>query len=162
MEKIMIIGCPGAGKSCFARKLHKKTGIPLYHLDMLWHLPDKTHISREEFDEKLKEIFKKDAWIMDGDYARTVEMRMKACDTVIFFDIPYEICIQGITEREGKKRSDMPWEAAKTDETFLREVQEYIPKQRPVVYSLLEKYKNKKEIIIFKTRKDAEKWLDQI
>ena len=49
MRKIIIIGCPGSGKSYFAKKLHDKTGIPLYYLDMLWHNLDKTHISREKF-----------------------------------------------------------------------------------------------------------------
>ena len=96
MKKVIIIGCPGAGKSYFAKKLHSITGIPLYHLDMIWHKPDKTHIGRVEFDETLKRIFPNDAWIMDGNYSRTMEMRMHACDTIILFDIPYEICMQEI------------------------------------------------------------------
>lgn len=56
MRKIIIIGCPGAGKSYFAKKLHSISGIPLYHLDMIWHRKDKTHLSRTEFDEQLKKI----------------------------------------------------------------------------------------------------------
>ena len=58
MLKIIIIGSPGAGKSTFARKLRDTTGIPLYYLDMLWHKPDQTTISREEFDAKLNKILK--------------------------------------------------------------------------------------------------------
>lgn len=57
MKKAIVIGCPGSGKSYFAKKLHDATGFPLYHLDMIWHKPDKTHISREEFDETLKKNF---------------------------------------------------------------------------------------------------------
>ena len=161
MEKIIIIGCPGAGKSYFAKKLHSVTGIPLYHLDMIWHKPDKTHISRTEFDETLKRIFREDAWIMDGDFSRTMEMRMEACDTIILFDVPYEVCMQGIREREGTKRDDMPWETAETDDMFLNEVKNYIPEQCPRVYQLLDKYKHGKEVIIFKTREEAEKWLEK-
>lgn len=52
MEKVIIIGCPGAGKSTFARKLKEKTGLPLFYLDMIWHKPDGTNISRDEFDGK--------------------------------------------------------------------------------------------------------------
>ena len=54
--KIMIIGSPGSGKSTFARKLRDKTGLPLFYLDMIKHKPDRTTISSEEFDKKLKEI----------------------------------------------------------------------------------------------------------
>lgn len=159
MKKIIIIGCPGAGKSYFAKRLHSVTGIPLYHLDMIWHKPDKTHISREEFDETLQRIFREEAWILDGNYSRTMEMRMQACDTIILFDMPYEVCMRGIQEREGKKRDDMPWEAVETDASFLKEVEKYIPEELPKVYQYLNKYEGHKEIIIFKTREEAEKWL---
>ena len=136
MKKIIIIGCPGAGKSYFAKKLHKITKIPLYHLDMIWHKPDKTHISREEFDKILENIFLKEFWIMDGDFSRTMERRIQACDTVILFDLPYEICMQGIKEREGTKRDDMPWEIATADDMLLNEVNNYIPNKIPKVYEL--------------------------
>lgn len=55
MPRIIVIGCPGAGKSTFARKLQNKSRLPLYYLDMLWHKPDRTTISTEEFDAKLEE-----------------------------------------------------------------------------------------------------------
>ena len=76
MRKVIVIGCPGAGKSTFARKLRDATNLPLYYLDMLWHKEDKTNISREEFDIKLNDILKKDKWIIDGNYLRTLEMRL--------------------------------------------------------------------------------------
>ena len=49
-QKIIVIGCSGAGKSTFARALAEKTGLPLCHLDLIWHRADKTHITREEFE----------------------------------------------------------------------------------------------------------------
>lgn len=84
MKKIIVIGCPGAGKSTFARKLRDATGIPLYYLDMLYHKPDKTIVKREEFDIGLNDIIKKDNWIIDGNYQRTLELRLRECDTVFF------------------------------------------------------------------------------
>lgn len=53
MKKILVIGCPGSGKSTFARRLRDRTGLPLYHLDLLWHRPDKTTVSEAEFDAAL-------------------------------------------------------------------------------------------------------------
>ena len=85
-QKAIIIGCPGAGKSTFARKLNKKTQLPLYYLDMLWHKPDRTTVDRDLFDKKLKEIILQDKWIIDGNYGRTLEMRIQSCDTIFLLD----------------------------------------------------------------------------
>ncbi len=65
MLKAIVIGSPGAGKSTFARKLRDITKLPLYYLDLMWHKPDRTHISREEFDAQVRELVKKDRWIID-------------------------------------------------------------------------------------------------
>ena len=67
MRRVNIIGCPGAGKSTFARKLSEKTGLELFYLDMIWHKPDKTTVARDEFDLRLNEIFERDflRWILD-------------------------------------------------------------------------------------------------
>ena len=77
MKKVIVIGCPGSGKTTFAEKLQKKINLPLYYLDAVWHKPDKTHISREEFDKRIAEIFETKEWIIDGNYNRTFEMRLK-------------------------------------------------------------------------------------
>ena len=65
LRKVIIIGCPGAGKSTFARILSDKTHLPLYYLDMLWHKPDRTTVERNIFDKRLKEIISGDKWIID-------------------------------------------------------------------------------------------------
>ena len=77
MNKVIVIGCPGAGKSTFARALAAATGLELHYLDMLWHKPDKTNITREEFDSALARIMSDDGWIIDGNYIRTLEMRLR-------------------------------------------------------------------------------------
>ena len=78
-NKIIILGCCGSGKSTLSRKLSDRTGLPLYHLDMIWWRPDETHIPREEFDRKLGEILAGERWIVEGDYRRTYEPRIRAC-----------------------------------------------------------------------------------
>ncbi len=112
MQKVIVIGCPGAGKSTFARRLREKTGLPLYYLDMLWHKPDRTNMSQEEFDTRLQEILKQERWIVDGNYLRTLEMRLQACDTVFFLDYPLELCLEGARARIGTVREDLPWQEA--------------------------------------------------
>ena len=68
-KKIIVLGCPGSGKSTFSKRLHALTQMPLYHLDQIWWKPDRTNISRDEFDERLKEILDQDEWIIDGSYS---------------------------------------------------------------------------------------------
>jgi hypothetical protein len=68
-NRIVIVGSPGAGKSCFARKLRDRTGLPLYYLDRIFHRADHTTVGREEFDARLGEILVQPAWIIDGNNA---------------------------------------------------------------------------------------------
>ncbi len=159
MEKIIVIGCPGSGKTVFSEKLHKCTGLPLYHLDAIWHKPDKTHISREDFDVRIQEIFRTPRWIIDGNYGRTIEMRLKECDTVFLFDLPTEVCLQGATERIGKGRYDLPWLETELTPEFEAAIREFSEKKLPGIYTLLENYKSEKNIVVFKSRDEADKYL---
>ena len=109
MNRVIVIGCPGSGKSTFSRTLHDVKGIPLYHLDMMYWNEDRTNVPRELFLKKLKQIINSAQWILDGNYGATMEQRMQACDTIFFLDYPVDVCINGIMQRRGKKRTDMPW-----------------------------------------------------
>ncbi|MGN1165149.1 MAG: adenylate kinase [Lachnospiraceae bacterium] len=162
MLKVIVIGCPGAGKSTFARKLRDVTGLPLYYLDMLWHKPDQTNISREEFDIRLNEIVKSDRWIIDGNYLRTLEMRLNECDTVFFMDYPLKICLEGAASRIGKKREDLPWIETEFDEEFRQWITDFSKDQLPQIYELLEKYQDGRNIIIFKSREEADDYIEKV
>lgn len=160
MLKVIVIGCPGAGKSTFARKLSDKTGLPLHYLDMLWHKPDRTNISREAFDTQLSKIIQTDTWIIDGNYQRTLEARLKECDTVFLLDLPLEACLLGAESRIGKKREDLPWIETEFDEEFRQWIIDFPKTQLPEIYELLTKYKNNKNMIIFRSRKEADDYLN--
>ena len=160
MFKVIVIGSPGAGKSTFARKLRDLTGLPLYYLDMLWHRPDQTNISREAFDKRLGEMLKADKWIIDGNYLRTLEMRLRECDTVFLMDYPLEVCILGAQSRIGKKREDLPWVESEFDEEFKQWIIDFPKSQLPRIYELLSQYRESSNIIIFRSRKEAEEYLE--
>lgn len=162
MKRVIVIGCPGSGKTTFAEKLNKRTGLPLYYLDAIWHKPDKTHIQREEFDQRILEIFATDEWIIDGNYGRTVEMRLKECDTVILFDLPTEVCLQGATERLGKDHYDMPWIEKELDPEFEGFIKDFADNSLPRLYELIEKYRAEKQVVIFKNRKETDDFLSKV
>ena len=158
MNRIVIIGCPGAGKSTFARKLAEKTGLPLRYLDMIWHRADRTVIGREEFDKCLDKLVNEDEWIIDGNYARTLPKRLAHCDTVFFFDITLEVCIEGAKSRLGKERVDMPWVDDEMDPEFLQWIIDF---PRDIVPEIEHHLKNfDKTIIRFHTREEADKFIE--
>ena len=162
MKKIIVIGCPGSGKSTFSKALHKITGIPLFHLDMMYWNADKTIVEKSVFRGLLLSILQKHEWIIDGNYGSTMELRMQECDTVIFLDYSLDVCLNGIKERKGKVRSDMPWvEDGEDDETFIEFIKNYNSQSRPQVLELLSKYSDK-NIFIFKNRTEADKFLAQM
>ena len=160
-NKTLIVGCPGSGKSTFARQLQEKTELPLICLDNLWWRADRTHISRDEFDRALAELLQGERWIMDGNYSRTYEVRIRACDTVIFLDYPEAVCMDGIAARVGQNRPDMPWTENTLDPELAAMVQNYAKDNRPAIYALLDKYPDK-QAIVFTSREEADRWMEQM
>ena len=161
MKRIIVIGCPGSGKSVFSRALHKVTGLPLIHLDLLRWNADRTFVPREILLERLTPILASDCWIIDGNYGSTMELRMQSCYTVIFLDYPTELCLEGALARRGTVRPDMPWVEApdeEPDEEFFDSIRNYSRDSRPKVLSLLKRYSDKTHII-FHSREDADHFL---
>lgn len=161
MKRIMVIGCPGSGKSTFARALHQKTGVPLYHLDMLYWNADKTTVEKSVFLERLAAVLEKDEWIIDGNFSSTMELRLALCDTVVFLDFPVEVCLDGVRARRGKPRSDIPWVETEEDTEFMAFIKGFNEQRRPQIMALLQRYSDK-NVLIFQSRAKADAFLTQL
>ena len=161
MKRAIIIGCPGSGKSTFARALHEVTQLPLVHLDLLFWNADKTTVTREVFAERLDAAIRQEGWIMDGNFSNTMEKRMAACDTVFFLDYPTEVCLEGVKNRRGQARPDLPWIETGDDpdyEEFLAFIKNFETDRRPQIMDLLKKYSDK-TIYHFTSREQAQEYL---
>ena len=156
--RALVIGCPGSGKSCFARALRDRLGLPLVHLDMLYWRADKTTVSHAELDAALEGVLAGERWIIDGHYARTLARRVAAADTVFFLDYPTAVCLDGIRTRVGQARSDMPWTESEPDGELLALAARFRQAERKKTLRLLRRQRNK-QIIIFRTRAAADRFL---
>ena len=166
MNRIIIIGCGGSGKSTLARNLSKKTNLPVVHLDKIFWKEGWVNISREEFNTLLKEELKKEKWIIDGNYDRTIKERIEMCDTVIYLDYPRMCCLFGVIKRVvssyGKVRPDMADGCPERfDLEFLKWIWNFNKEHRDKFYNILQKEKNK-QIYIFKNRKECNEFVKNL
>ncbi|MEY8310161.1 adenylate kinase [Erysipelotrichaceae bacterium 51-3] len=162
MKRILIIGCAGSGKSTMARKLQKILDIPLIYLDLLWHLPDGSHVSQEEFDKKLASVLSKEAWILDGNYRRTLKERLERCDTVFLLDLPVEVCFEQAKNRIGKPRPDLPWQETEFDPDFQKWILEFPKKNLPEIKKILKDYGSGKTVFVLHSHQEIEDCLQAI
>ncbi|MCR5207828.1 MAG: adenylate kinase [Eubacterium sp.] len=158
-KKIIVIGCSGAGKSTFSKQLAEITGLPLYNLDRVYWLPDTSHLERPDFIKKQKKIMRGDEWIIDGNYRKTIKYRIKECELCYFFDMPTEICIEGVLKRD-KKREDIACEL-EPDEELINDIKAYPEIARPKALKLFEKYPEVR-VITFKSHSEVNEYLDKL
>ena len=162
MKRVLVIGCPGAGKTYFSKKLSEITNLPVIHMDNLYWHNDKTSVSHEELVEKLLPYLQKDEWIIDGNYHRTLEMRLPYATDVFFLDIPRKECIQGILERVEKPRDDIPWVESKEDAAeLIAWTADYGFRTKDEEIALLEKNKHL-NVHTFTSRKEINEYLDKL
>lgn len=166
MERILIIGCGGAGKSTLARQLGEKLNIPVVHLDQLFWKPGWVERSDEEFDVILEQELEKPKWIMDGNFNRTMPKRLEKCDAVIYLDFSRFACLRGVAKRVltnyGKVRPDMGAGCPERfDLVFLKWVWNFNKNKRESYYRLLNEAEGV-ETIVLKNRRQVKKFLKSL
>ena len=167
MERILIIGCGGSGKSTLARQLGEKTGLPVVHLDRIYWSPGNwNHLEKAEFDARLMAEQEKPNWILDGNFNRTLELRLERCDAVIWLDYSRWVCllswIRRVITNWGKARPDMaPGCAEWFDPEMARWIWNFNKENRKRYQELLAKQTGK-EIHIFKNRRQLRTYLDTL
>lgn len=162
MKRVLVLGSPGAGKSFFSRKLAELTKLPLIHMDNLYWNKNKVSISREELIEKLNPIIQEDEWIIDGNYHHTLNLRLERCTDIFFLDLPREDCVQGMIDRIGVVRDDIPWVESKEDaEELIEWTKDYETKTRPLELQLLSEHPDV-HVTVFYTREEINRYLDKL
>ncbi|MCR8846494.1 DNA topology modulation protein [Paenibacillus sp. SC116] len=165
--KIMIIGSAGSGKSTFATKLSAITKLPVYHLDAYYWRPSWVATPNEEWDLFMNNLVEEESWIIDGNYSRTLDIRIKEADVILFFDLPPILNTYRVIKRriqyDGKTRPDMNEGCdEKLDWAFIKWVWNFRRNSKPVIEQKLAEYGREKKIIIFRKLSDSAKVLKEI
>lgn len=167
MRKILVIGSGGAGKSTFARRLGGLLGLEVIHLDALYWQAGWVETPKEAWRERVGELLRREAWVMDGNYGGTLEERLAACDTVVFLDLPRAVCLWGVVKRaaryRGGVRPDMaPGCPERLTPDFLRWVWNYPARTRPKVLRMLAEHAAGRRIVRLRSRAEAEEFLTRV
>ena len=167
MKRILIIGSGGAGKTTFARALASRTGLPLTHLDQLFWHPGWVPTPDDEWDQVIARLIARDSWILDGNYGRTLSMRLEAADTVIFLDLPRLVCTWRIFKRQlryaGRIRPDSaPGCPERLSWEFIAWVWTYRSRRRPDIMKRLDAVRSKKRILVLRSDGDERMFLESV
>jgi len=164
MRKVLVIGSGGAGKSTFANRLGELLNIEVIHLDQFYWRPGWVETPKSEWLETVERLVRKDSWIMDGNYSGSLEIRLAACDTVIFLDIARSVCVWRLLKRavlyRKKNRPDMAEGCAeRLNLEFVRWVWNYYSRTRPRVLVRLEENADRKRIVCLHSGSEVESFL---
>lgn len=117
-KRIMMFGRPGSGKSTFAKELHNKTGIELYHLDRYFYVKNWVERNYQEFLQIQQNLVNQDSWIIDGNNVKSLEMRYARADVVLYFNYPKWLCLYRIFKRRFLKDQNIQDRAKGCSETI--------------------------------------------
>jgi adenylate kinase family enzyme len=153
MKKVILIGCGGSGKSTLAKRIGQSKKLPVVHLDALYWKPGWIEPSKDEWRETIEKLMLQDAWVMDGNYGGTLDLRLADADTVIFFDLPRVLCIWRVIKRRilfhNKTRTDMGEDCPeKLDMAFLKWIWTYQDSRREKTLEKLKAVEANKRVII--------------
>ncbi len=164
MKRVLVIGTGGSGKSTLARRLAERTPLPLIHLDAHYWRPGWQPTPADEWQTKVQQILTGQAWIIDGNYGGTLDLRLAACDTVIFLDLPRILCLWRVLKRQvryfGRTRPELsPGCPERLSWEFLTWIWTYPSRRRGDILNRLAGLDQRKRVVILRSSAEVEQFI---
>ncbi len=166
-NRVMVIGCCGAGKSTFAGRLAQIIPLPIIHLDQEYWQPDWNEPEKEVWHEKVRQLSLQEKWIMDGNYGSSLDIRLQKADAIVFLDYATMSCIYRVSKRiwkyKGTVRPDMPEGCRERwDWNFMHYVAVFNLIRRPSILKILNTYKDNVDTVILKNDGEVSAFFEKI
>lgn len=162
VNRIAIIGCGGSGKSHLARSLGSQLGIKPVYLDALYYDQDWKPLDQETFADLQRILVAEAHWIIDGNYASTLPIRLQAADTVIFLDLPSWACLWGILQRRLRHGAGQHQAIGVYDRitwNFVRYILGYRSQMAPRVRKLIADHAGDAQVFVLRSRRAGRSYL---
>ncbi len=166
--KIAIIGNAGSGKSTLSLKLHNITGLPVYHLDQYFWLPNWQEPDRTTFEKIHNQLCDRENWIIEGVATRFFAYRAQKADILIFLDTPRWLCLYRVIRRAikhfGKEHAFSPKGCPEKgpDIKFLKFIWKFNTLRKPHIKQILQKHKGIKPTFLVKNKQELQQCIDAI
>jgi adenylate kinase family enzyme len=162
VDRIVIVGCGGSGKTVLARRLGGLVDAPVIHLDAVYYDKRWNPLPPDRFAEVQRELVAAPRWVIDGNYASTLPIRLSCADTVVFLDLPATSCLAGILRRRVRQRGRQDRQTGVYDRItwqFLRYVAGYRSAMAPRVRRLIAGHAGHAEVHILRFRRAARRFM---
>jgi adenylate kinase family enzyme len=162
MDRVAVLGCGGSGKTHLANRLGALLGLSVTHLDALYYDANWNPLPHDEFAALQRKLVNQPRWLIEGNYAATLPIRLGAADSVIFLDLPAVTCLAGIAQRRWRYRGGQHAHDGVYDRItvgFVRYVCSYRKTMRPRVQALLADHAGKARVITLTSRRQAARFL---
>jgi adenylate kinase family enzyme len=166
MRRALVLGSSGSGKSTFARRLSRITGIPLVSIDAIYWQPGWRPSDPKSFETSMTQIANQPSWIIDGNYlaSGSGEIRGARADTIFWFDLPRWVCMSGVLLRiargHGRVRPEMAEGCPERfDPEFIRYVWTFRARRRSELLAFFEALRPDQNRIRFTSRSAADSYL---
>lgn len=158
MRRIVVLGCGGSGKSHLARALARHLELEVTHLDAVYFDEEWNAAPMEAFVATQRRLVAESAWIIEGNYASTLPIRLAAADTVILLDLPARTCLRGIVQRHARYGGGQHPESGTFNRiswSFVRYILTYRRRMLPRVHMAIREHALSADVVVLKSRADA-------
>jgi adenylate kinase family enzyme len=142
VNRVVVLGSGGSGKSWLANELGRRTGLPVIHLDRIFWAPGWAERDVDDAQRELRTVVAGEQWILDGNFLnRLGSERLRRADTVVFLDLPRLTCLRRVLWRRvrNERRADLPEDCPEQfDWPFYRWIWRFPRVDRPEILARLE------------------------